>query len=647
MLERFLERISLSEYRHNFILKGGMLISAMIGIDMRTTMDLDTAFKNEHLSESELVRMVEEILLIQIDDGVEFNFRSIVEIRDDADYPGYRITLGASFDKTRQALKLDISTGDVITPEETEFPFKLMLENREILILSYNIETVLAEKLETVITRATTNTRMRDFYDIYILTVTKKFDNNVFKTAFERTTIARGTNVLVGNAKKIIDTVERNEEILKLWKRYQSQYSYAINISWEMVMDAVKNLNNLINKQNEIKNVRGAKMDDNKACSNWILMHKSIAVAELEMLADIGGISKVIATFNVEHSPVGTVWKNQIDRFELNAWLKGRSIPANRENLEQLMRELNIINAQALALNSFALSLSDQYWLKPKDKDITWESVNFFQNEFSEDIGKMLVENEITENPDISSPDNTADGLLRKKWIVQNGKRVLIKGGNVYTGQEPFNEVVATKIMEKLGINHIAYTFGKIKGKPYSLCGNFIDENTELITAWRIFKALPKSESDSKFEHFIKCCNALGIIYDRRELDKMLVLDYIIANNGRHFGNFGFIRDAHTLEYLGLAPIYDNGHSLWHRGDDDLDEHASKTFEHFHAKQILLVEELSWFEPIPEQEVDEIIFGILSQNNRLSKEKIEMIAIGVKRNIAFINRLKAQKESND
>jgi len=374
----------------------------------------------------------------------------------------------------------------------------------------------------------------------------------------------------------------------------------------------------------------------------WTLMHKNIAVADLAMLADVGGVAEVKDIFNIEHAPVGTVLNDKIDRFELNAWLKGRSIPASRENLDQLMRELNIINAQALALNSFALSLSDQYWLKPKEKDIVWESVNFFQNGFSEDVGKILVENEITKNPDISSPDNTADGVLRKKWIINNGRRVLVKGGNVYTGQEPFNEVVATKIMAKLGIKHIPYTLGEINGKPYSLCENFIDENTELITSWRVFKVLPKVETDSKFEHFIKCCDALGITGYRQDLDKMLVLDYIIANNDRHFGNFGFIRDVNTLEYLSFAPIYDNGHSLWHRGDDDLDEHSSKTFEHFHDKQIKLVEDLSWFNPISEQESDEIVVNILSQNDRLSTEKIEMIAKGVKQNIAFIDRLKRE-----
>lgn len=186
MLERLLERVSISKYKNNFILKGGMLIAAMVGIDTRTTMDLDATIKEQTLTESEITAVMENILSVKIDDGVILILKGIEEIHEDADYPGYRVSIEALFDKTRQTLKVDITTGDFVTPREIEYSFKLLFEDRAISIMAYNLETVLAEKFETVITRGITNTRMRDFYDIYILTTTQSFENSVFSQALKK-----------------------------------------------------------------------------------------------------------------------------------------------------------------------------------------------------------------------------------------------------------------------------------------------------------------------------------------------------------------------------------------------------------------------------------------------------------------------------
>ena len=169
MMERFLERISLSSYRDKFILKGGMLVAAMVGLDARSTMDLDATVKGANLSVEDVENMMAEIIAVPIDDGVTFQVKSISEIMDEAEYPGIRVTITTLFDGVRTPLKIDISTGDAITPKEVRYSFKLMLEDRSIDVWAYNLETVLAEKLETIITRTTTNTRMRDFYDIAIL----------------------------------------------------------------------------------------------------------------------------------------------------------------------------------------------------------------------------------------------------------------------------------------------------------------------------------------------------------------------------------------------------------------------------------------------------------------------------------------------
>ena len=170
MLERFLERASLSPYRENFIIKGGFLIASMVGLDSRATMDMDATIKGYPVSSETIQSMIEEILAISVDDNISFEFRSIGEIREGDEYTGYRVALTANYEKMAVPLKLDITTGDKITPREIEYEYKLMLEDRSIHVLAYNLPTILAEKLETVISRGDQNTRPRDYYDIFILT---------------------------------------------------------------------------------------------------------------------------------------------------------------------------------------------------------------------------------------------------------------------------------------------------------------------------------------------------------------------------------------------------------------------------------------------------------------------------------------------
>jgi predicted nucleotidyltransferase component of viral defense system len=240
MLERFLERISGSKYKDNFILKGGMLIAAMVGIDTRSTMDLDATIKGQILTESEIVSIINDIINISIDDNVIFTYKGIEEIREEADYPGYRVFIGAALDKTRQTIKIDITTGDFVTPKEVEYSFNLMFEDRSINIWAYNIETVLAEKFETSITRGVTNSRMRDFYDIYILTTTQAIDINIFREALKKTVEKRQTVRQMSDIAGVIKNIFENPYMIDLWEKYQEKYSYAAEITWEMAINAIK-----------------------------------------------------------------------------------------------------------------------------------------------------------------------------------------------------------------------------------------------------------------------------------------------------------------------------------------------------------------------------------------------------------------------
>jgi len=244
IMERFLERISFSEYRDNFILKGGMLVSAMVGLDTRSTMDIDATIKNLPLTIETAQDIIEKIISVPIDDGVIFTIKNVTSILEEAEYGGIRAALEAKIDTMRTPLKVDISTGDVITPQEVAYQFKLMFEERTISIWAYNLETVLAEKLETVISRGTANTRLRDFYDLYVLQNdnSRTLDMNVFPKAFEATCSKRQTMPIVSDGNRILDEIKDSEMMMQLWRSYQKKYSYAENISWNEIMDAILKL---------------------------------------------------------------------------------------------------------------------------------------------------------------------------------------------------------------------------------------------------------------------------------------------------------------------------------------------------------------------------------------------------------------------
>jgi hypothetical protein len=205
-------------------------------------MDLDATIKGQTLNETQITEIIEGILRVPVDDGVLFAFRRIEEIREEADYPGYRVSIDAALDKTRQTMHIDITTGDFITPREIEYSFKLMFEERSISILAYNLETILAEKFESVVSRGLTNTRMRDFYDIYILTTTQQFGAATFRMALEKTAAKRKTAEQVKDAETVVERISENKVLSDLWGRYQSKYVYAADVSWEQVIEALRNL---------------------------------------------------------------------------------------------------------------------------------------------------------------------------------------------------------------------------------------------------------------------------------------------------------------------------------------------------------------------------------------------------------------------
>ena len=251
MLEWLLERISLSQYKNNFILKGGMLISAMLGIDSRTTMDMDTTIKGFPLTEENINKIMQEICEIKIEDNVSFKVNNTELIREDDDYGGYRITFEANYNNEMPViLKIDVTTGDKITYKEIEYEFSLMLEDRKIRVLSYNLETVIAEKFESIIKRGPLTTRIRDYYDIYMLTNTqsKNIGKKELKEAIKETSKHRESIGIIEHWQETIDLIRENENLLKQWKKYQKNNIYAEDIEYNDLIQAIEEIGNIFEK---------------------------------------------------------------------------------------------------------------------------------------------------------------------------------------------------------------------------------------------------------------------------------------------------------------------------------------------------------------------------------------------------------------
>ncbi len=244
VMERFLERISFSKYNDKLILKGGLLIASMVGLDNRATMDMDTTIRNYNLSIEDAKKMIEDIIAVPLDDGIQFVIKSVGSIMDEAEYPGIRLKLEAVLDTMKTPLKIDISTDDVITPKEVDYEYKLMFEERSISVLAYNLETVLAEKMETIISRGILNTRMRDYYDLMILNVVKSDVINYadLAKAFEATSRKRESYELISNSGYILEQIKSDAGLMEQWKIYQRKYDYAENYEWEDIVKNVKQL---------------------------------------------------------------------------------------------------------------------------------------------------------------------------------------------------------------------------------------------------------------------------------------------------------------------------------------------------------------------------------------------------------------------
>lgn len=241
MFERFLERLSKSSYKDQFVIKGGILVASIMGLDTRSTMDLDTTLRNMPLTEEKILDALKSICSINLNDDVIFEIKSLLPIRKDDVYGGYCARVDALYDSMTTPLSIDISTGDVITPSAVKYEFDgIFDECTKIPLWGYNIETMLAEKVETILSRGIFNTRPRDFYDVYILSTTKEYDKLIFKEALKATATHRGSLEKIVDVDGILRQISENNDLLNNWEKYQSKFSYAKNISYNDVIKSIE-----------------------------------------------------------------------------------------------------------------------------------------------------------------------------------------------------------------------------------------------------------------------------------------------------------------------------------------------------------------------------------------------------------------------
>ncbi len=304
-----------------------------------------------------------------------------------------------------------------------------------------------------------------------------------------------------------------------------------------------------------------------------VLMNKNIAIMLIKYNTTFNIIEKIYEIYHIEYAPLSVFnaynTKGASILKQTNEWFKGRGIPSWRKDLERLLEKLNVSSPEELLNKSYALSLSDQYWLKEENSDVKWQDINFFTNDFEYEAyleASLDSSSNVTSSTDkaiLRSPNNTTDGMLQKGWIIEKGKRVLVKGTYTQSREEPFNEWLASQISKRLGFNYCDYRVEWTdKTKLISKCDNFVNDNEEIISAYDIFKSEKKPNNINDYEFYLHILEKHHVPDARKNVEDMFIVDYLMLNTDRHLKNFGIIRNVETLEWERTTPIFDTGQSM-------------------------------------------------------------------------------------
>ena len=299
----------------------------------------------------------------------------------------------------------------------------------------------------------------------------------------------------------------------------------------------------------------------------YILMNKNTPITLIEYDTNYNEISNIYEIYNIDYAPLSIINANK-DKLEdlvqvMNKWFKGRGIPSWRKDIENLLEKLNVTAPEELLNKAYGLSLSDQYWIKEEKSSIKWSDINFFENDFKyKGYLEASLSTESSEKADLHSPNNTTDGMLQKGWIIENGKRVLVKGIYQPSREEPINEWLASNICKRLNFKYCNYSIDIVNNKIVSKCDNFITSDEEIISAYDVLNSKQKSNNINDFEHYIQILEEHKIPNARKNVEDMFIIDFLMMNFDRHLKNFGIIRNVNTLEWVRNTPIFDTGESM-------------------------------------------------------------------------------------
>lgn len=380
--------------------------------------------------------------------------------------------------------------------------------------------------------------------------------------------------------------------------------------------------------------------------TEYILMNKNRPVLAFLYDSESHRATKITELFDLRYAPPGALdYSNTVNKASFNNWWRGRAIPASRNQIDRMLDYLKYDSTLALAEESFGLSLSDRYWLNNPLEPQKWETINFFDNGFSDDLGLMTLGQSSPQRPDLMSPNSTLGGNLRKKWTIINGERVLLKSGSELFRQEVQNEVVATHLYQRLlkDGEYVPYHLIKQGNHTYCACFNMLKEDEELIPAFDIIQNKKKSNSQNDYQFLVECFKSLGLENIETHLSKMFTCDYILANKDRHWRNFGVIRNVETLEYTRIAPIFDSGACLWFDVESlsaPIDfEYTAKPFGMNGMKpldQLKLFREYSWFDPSKLSGFADEAIQILSSNENIPAKRLELIRSHMEKNMQSV-----------
>lgn len=375
----------------------------------------------------------------------------------------------------------------------------------------------------------------------------------------------------------------------------------------------------------------------------YTLMNKNKPVLDFLYDLETHRVVKILKSRELAYAPPAILdMKGNATRANLDSWWHRRAIPASRAQIQRLMSELNIDSTLALAEKNFGLSLSDRYWINDAENPQKWDDINFFDNDFTDDLGFLtLGQDSSTDNPNLMSPNSTVGGDLSKKWTIVDGSRMLVKSGTGFTNQEVYNEVIATMLHRRLldEGDFIPYALHQEGRRTFCACPNMLREDEELIPALHIIQNRRKSNSQNDYQFLVECLEGLGLEDVETFLSKMFTCDCIIGNFDRHYQNFGVIRNVETLEYTRIAPIFDTGNSLW-CNVEALDtardfEYIAKPFGRGLSpeRQLQLLSHFEWFRPEKLDGFAQEAVAVLKLNPNMPPIRIERIERGIERQI--------------